>query len=97
MKFVTIREFRSNMPGVRKDLADGEEIVLTANGRPFALLSPVDPATVEDEIRAIRRARARLAVDRIRGGARSAGLDRMTMGDVDALITKERRQRRSAK
>ena len=35
MKFVSIRELRSRMAAIRKDLEQEREIVLTANGRPF--------------------------------------------------------------
>ena len=93
MKFVTVREFRSNTANVRKELENEREIVLTANGKPFAMLTPVGPDTVEEEAMAIRQARARLAIDRIREHAGRTGLDKMTMADIDALIAKVRRDR----
>jgi antitoxin (DNA-binding transcriptional repressor) of toxin-antitoxin stability system len=58
MKFVTIRDLRGNTARLRRDLREDREIVLTANGRPFALMTPVEPDTVEEELLAIRRARA---------------------------------------
>ena len=94
MKFITIRDFRSNVAGVRKDLETEREIVLTWNGKPFAMLTPVEPDTVEDEASAIRQARARLAIDRIRKRAKETGLDKMTMREIDELIAKVRRERR---
>ena len=97
MKFVTVREFRSNVAGVREELATEREIVLTSNGKPFAMLTPVEPDTVEEEASAIREARARLAIDRIREHARKTGLDKMTMKEIDALIAKVRRERRGGK
>ena len=66
MKFVAIRELRSKTASIRQDLAQAREIVLTANGRPFAVMTPVSPDTVEEEIQAIRRARTRAAVDALR-------------------------------
>ena len=95
MRFVTVREFRGNAAKVRKELDAEREIVLTSNGKPFAMLTPVEPGTVEEEASAIRQARARLSVDRIREHARGTGLDKMTMAEVDALIAKVRRGRRS--
>ena len=41
------------------------------HGRPFALLSRVEPDTVEEEILAIRRARARIAIDAMRRQAKA--------------------------
>ena len=96
MKFVTIREFRGNAATVRKELEAEREIVLTSNGKPFAMLTPVEADTVEEEASAIREARARLAIDRIREHARKTGLDKMTMKEIDAIIAKARRERRRA-
>ena len=97
MKFVTIRDLRSKTAAIRKDLESESEIVVTANGRPFAVLTRVEPDTVEDEILAIRRARARIAVARVRAKAKTVGLDRLTMDDVNALVSDARRERRSAR
>lgn len=97
MKFVTVREFRGNAATVRKQLETEREIVLTSNGKPFAMLTPVEPDTVEEEASAIREARARLAIDRIREHARKTGLDKMTMKEIDDLIAKVRRERRGGK
>ena len=54
---------RSKTASIRHDLAHAREIVLTANGRPFAVMTPVNAETVEEEIQAIRRARTRAAID----------------------------------
>ena len=97
MKFVTIRDLRSKTAAIRKDLEQEREIVLTANGRPFAVMTPVGSDTVEDEIRAIRRARAKAAVERIRAQAKARGLDELTVKEIDTLIAEARRARRGAK
>jgi antitoxin (DNA-binding transcriptional repressor) of toxin-antitoxin stability system len=94
MKFVTIRDLRSKTAAIRKDLEQEQEIVLTANGRPFAVMTPVGSDTVEDEIQAIRRARAQAAVERIRAQAKARGLDRLTMKEIDTIIAEARRARR---
>ena len=96
MKFVTIREFRNKTAEIRKDLEAEREVVLTANGRPFALLSRLDPDTVEDEIIALRRARASVAIARMRAQAKAQGLDKMTMEEIDAIIADVRRKRRAS-
>lgn len=97
MKFVTIRDFRNKTAEVRRDLEADQEVVLTSNGRPFALISRVDPDTVEDEIIALRRARARVAISRMRAQAKAQGLDKMTMEEIDAIIADVRRKRRASK
>lgn len=97
MKFVTIRELRSKIASIRQDLAQAREIVLTVNGRPFAVMTPVSPETVEEEIQAIRRARARVAIDGLRAAARTTGVEKLTMEDIDAEIAAVRRARRKRK
>jgi antitoxin (DNA-binding transcriptional repressor) of toxin-antitoxin stability system len=93
MKFITISDLRA-AARLRQDLRTHREIVVTANGRPLAVITRVGPDTVEDEILAIRRARARAALSRIRAKARADGLDRMTMRQVEAVIAEARRKRR---
>jgi antitoxin (DNA-binding transcriptional repressor) of toxin-antitoxin stability system len=97
MKFVTIRDFRNKTAQIRKDLQTEREIILTANGRPFALVTGVTPDSVEREVTALRRARARILLDEIRADAKAAGVDKLTMEDIDAEITHARRERRAGK
>ncbi|MFW6161605.1 MAG: hypothetical protein ACODAJ_02490 [Planctomycetota bacterium] len=94
MRFITIRDLRSSTAQLRKDLEAEREIVVTANGRPFAVMTRVEPDSVEEEILAIRRARARAALSRMRAKAKRDGLDRLTMDDIDAIIAEARRERR---
>ena len=96
MKFITIRDLRSNTARLRKDLQTDREIIVTANGRPFAVMTRVEPDKVEDEILAIRRARTQAALSRMRAKAKAEGLDRMTMDEIDAIIAEVRRKRRAA-
>lgn len=67
--------------------------MITANGRPFAVMTRVEPDKLEEEILAIRRARAAAALSRIRVKAKAEGLDRLTMEQIDAIIAKTRRER----
>jgi len=97
MKFVTVRELRSKTSALRKDLATEREIVLTANGRPFGLISPLRPETFEEDLRAIRLARFGAVVERIQARSKAMGMDKMTMEEIDALIAQVRRERRLRK
>jgi len=97
MKFITIRELRADTARLRKELQSENEIVVTANGRPFAVMTPVGPDSVEEELRAIRRARGLAALSRIQSKAKAEGLDKMTIKQIDAVVAEARRERRSAK
>ena len=95
MRFVTIRDFRNKTAEIRKALDAEHEIVLTANGRPVALLTDVDDDTFEEKIAALRRTRDRAVLDRIRSKARARGVDGLTMQQVDAIVAQTRRERRA--
>ena len=68
-------------------------MVLTANGRPFAIVSRISPEWFDRELDAIRRARAVVALDRIRASAEKAGTSGMTVTAADAVIRSVRRRR----
>ena len=93
MKFISIRDLRENTARIRKDLDEEGEVVVTANGRPFAVMTRVKPDKLEEEILAIRRACAATAISRIRQKAKAKGLDRLTMEQIDAIIAEARRER----
>ncbi|MFA5864610.1 MAG: type II toxin-antitoxin system Phd/YefM family antitoxin [Phycisphaerae bacterium] len=95
MKFITIRELRSKGGQIRKDLAKEKEMILTVNGLPFALLSQLRPESMIEDIIAIRRAKAHAALKEIRADAKSKGLDKLTMGQIDEIIAETRKERRS--
>jgi antitoxin (DNA-binding transcriptional repressor) of toxin-antitoxin stability system len=95
VKFISIRDLRGDTAGLRRDLQADREIVLTANGKPIAVLTRVGPDNVEEEIQAIRRARARAALGRMRATAAARGLDRLPMGKIDTIIAQARRQRKT--
>lgn len=96
MKLMSIRDLRTGTARLRRDIL-GDDVVVTANGRPFAVMTRIDPDRIEDELLAIRRARAQAAVSRIRARAKANGLDRLTMRDIDAIIAQDRRERRAAR
>jgi hypothetical protein len=92
MKFMTVREFRLNTGKVRRSLEQDDDVVLTANGKPYALVAHVHPEDFDRELLEFRRARARLAVERLRGDARSNGTDRMSAEAIDAVVRDHRRK-----
>lgn len=92
MKFMTVREFRLNTGQARRSLEKDENVVLTANGRPFAFVSRVHPESFDRELLAIRRARARVAVELLREEARANGTDKMSMDDLNGIVRDNRRR-----
>ncbi len=86
MKFITVRDLRTTPAQVWKDLPAEQEIVITNNGKPIALLTPLSDVDMEDTVSAVRRARAVAALKKIRGAALKAGLSEMTMDEINAEI-----------
>lgn len=95
MKYVSIRELR-NRPGRVWSTLSKEDVVLTASGKPMGVLLGVDETRLDDTVAAIRRARAILAVSRMRRRAAETGKDRMSMAEINREIAAVRRRRRPA-
>ena len=98
MKTVTIRDFRTRSKQVRDALKREREAVLTANGRPVAVMIPVDAGSIEQTLETLRRARAFEALRAIRSDTQRRGLVQMSARDIEAIIakTREARSRRAA-
>jgi len=97
MRFVSIRDFRNNASSVRASLEREHEIVLTANGQPFAILAQVDADDFEERLSALRRERARSLLRRIRGQAKASGSDQLSPEEIDAEISRARQERRRSR
>jgi antitoxin (DNA-binding transcriptional repressor) of toxin-antitoxin stability system len=95
MKFLSTRDLR-NRPGYVRKLAQKEDLVLTANGKPIAMLLGVEEDELEDTAQAIRQARAQLALSRMRKKAASIGTDKMSLAEINAEIRAARAKRKSA-
>ena len=68
-------------------------MVITNNGKPIALLTPLSDENLEETLSAIRRARAANALRQIREMARERGLDKMSEEEIQAEIDAVRRER----
>lgn len=94
MDFVTTKELRAESGKVWAKLEAGEDIVITRNGKPFALMTATQPNRVEEDIKLIRRAHAVAAVNKMREQAKASGLDKMSMEEIDAEIALARKERK---
>ncbi len=94
MKFVTVRDFRTTPAQIWKDLLGEQEIVITNNGKPIALLTPLNDTDMEDTVTAVRRARAIAALKKIRGSSLKKGLSEITMEEIGKEIQDYRKSKR---
>ena len=68
------------------------EVVLTANGQPFACIVAIDPASFDMDLTAIRQARAHAALRKCWASAAEAGTNRLTMDEIDREIRAMRKE-----
>jgi prevent-host-death family protein len=94
MEFVSVRDLRIQPGQVWQRLNKSGELVITSNGKPIALLSSVDDATLEQTLTAIRQARAQMAVSKLRASAQASGMDKLSPDEIDAEIRVARNARK---
>lgn len=95
MKFVSTRDLR-NRPGFVRELARKDDIVITANSKPVALLLGLEDDDFEETAQAIRQARAQRALSRMRRQAESKGLAEMSLSRINAEIRAVRSKRKAS-
>ena len=93
MKFITVRDIRTSPAAIWKRLPEEQEMVITNNGKPIALLTPLSDETLEETVSAVRRARAVNAARRMRHIAEERGLSSLTEEDIQGEIDAARRER----
>jgi len=93
VNLITVRDLRNRPGAVWRQLARQQELIVTSNGRPIALLTPVDEDDIERTLTVIRRARALVAVSRMRESAAAAGTSQMTLDEINEEIRKARQGR----
>lgn len=86
MKFITVRDIRTTPAQIWKDLPQEQEIVITNNGKPIALLTPINDSDIEETLAAVRKARAINAVNRMQFSSIKNNLSNLTMNEIDNEI-----------
>ena len=61
MRFISVREFRGKSGDVWKELVKEQELVITSNGKPIAIVSAVSEETLEAWISRVARRQYREA------------------------------------
>lgn len=74
--------------------AGKEDLVVTADGQPVAVLLRTDAASLEPTLAALRSVRALQAQAALQKAATAEGTDRLTRSEIDAEIALARRARR---
>jgi len=93
MKFVSVREFRIKPGDIWKQLKVDKDIIITSNGKPIAILNPIEQDDLENSLITLRRARALLAMENIQKEAISKGLDKISEEEIEEEIKVMRQER----
>ena len=99
MKFLSSRELRINPGTVWKRLRQEQDLVVTSNGKPVAVLTLAEEDNLEDVLATLRQGRAQAAVAHLRQTAVTRGLDALTDETIETIqdvIRKTRREGRKA-
>ena len=95
MEFIPYRVLRNEPTALRKKLENEGELVITVDGKPFAVM--IDLAggeNMDDVLLMVSRLRAQIAARAIRSQSRRDGLDKLSEEHVDELIRKTREERK---
>lgn len=95
MEFLTVRDFRTSPKNVWDKLAQNGEIVVTNNGKPTALMLNIENGNFNELSRAVRQAKAMIALNSIREEAAERGF--LTDEEIEAEIQAYRQEKRENK
>ncbi|GHU79821.1 hypothetical protein AGMMS49992_32240 [Clostridia bacterium] len=84
MTFYSIRDFRNSSKRVWETLDTRQDVLITNNGKPKAIMLPVSEDDFEDVMSMLIQVRALRAVHNLQAASVVAGLDGMSMDDIDA-------------
>jgi prevent-host-death family protein len=75
--------------------AKKDQVIVTSDGKPVAVLLPVNSESLAPTLSTLRSVRALQAQTALQQAAAANGTDKLTMADIDAEISAVRRARRA--
>ena len=93
MDFISVRDFRTSPKNVWDKLHTKQELIITNNGKPSALMILIDESSFDETLNSIRQARAIRAVNRMQMASVKAGTDKMSLEEINAEIAAAREEK----
>ena len=90
MTFYSIRDLRTESKKIWSNLSAGQEVIITNNGKPAALMLEIPEDGFDETIQAVRQAKAMIAFNNMRRQAQAQGF--MTDTEIDDLISDIRKE-----
>ena len=94
MKFITVRDFRTSPAQIWKQLPNEQEFIITNNGKPIALLTPLTDETLEETIKTIRKAKALNSIQKMQEISIQRGTNTLLEEDIEKEITDFREKKK---
>ena len=88
MNFYSVRDLRTDSKSMWENLSAGDEVVITNNGKPSALMIDIPEGGFDEIVQAVRQAKAMIAFNSMRRKAARAGF--MSDEDIEAAIADAR-------
>ena len=88
MNFYSIRDLRTESKSMWADLARGDEVILTNNGRPSAIMIDIPEGSFDEVVQAVRQAKAMIALNNMRQRVAREGFK--SDDEIEALVNEAR-------
>ena len=88
MNFYSIRDLRTDAKSLWQTIKEGDEAIITNNGKPAAVMISIPEGFFDESIQAIRQARAMIALNSMRLRASRDGYK--TDDETNTLIAEAR-------
>lgn len=94
MGTISINDLKKQTAGQWLKSVDKDDLIVTSQGRPVAVLLPIDANSLEPTLSALRSVRAVQAQIALQQAADANGTSGLSMDDIDAEIKAARQTRR---
>lgn len=88
MNFYSMRDLRTESKNMWQDLSKGDEVILTNNGKPSAIVMDIPEGKFDEVVQTIRQAKAMIALNSMRQMAEKEGFK--SDEEIEALINEAR-------
>ena len=88
MNFYSIRDLRTESKSMWADLSRGDEVILTNNGKPSAIMIDIPEGSFDEVVQAVRQAKAMIALNNMRQRAAREGFK--SDDEIEALVNEAR-------
>lgn len=97
MNFYSVRDLRTHPREVWEKLSETQEVIITNNGKPSALMIRIDDENLEDVLASVRQSMTMRAVNKLRIASVRSGMSEMSSEDIGKEIAEARKEKRNAK